>query len=367
MAAADVTRFSGRTAWARSLETPLRAFLRTETGSAAVLLAATVAALVWANVDASSYRRRLGHHAVDPASAAPGSRSTLRRLGQQRPDDVLLLRRRARGAARVRPRRAARAAALRAAACSRASAGWWWRSAIYLALNAGHAVRARLGRGDVDRHRVRARACSRSSGPRFPDRLRAFLLTVVVVDDIVALVVIAIVYTRVRRPGPAARRASALFGADPGRRRGADPRSERVYFVLGVAAWVALLESGVDPVVVGLAMGLLTYAAPGRARRPRAGDASCFRRFREQPTPELARSARLGLESAISPNERLQQLLPPVDELRDRPAVRARERRRSRSTATCSRERFSSPITLGILLGYVVGKPLGIVGELRGC
>ena len=48
-------RFSGRTAWARSLETPLRSFLRTETGGAAVLLGATVLALVWVNVDASSY------------------------------------------------------------------------------------------------------------------------------------------------------------------------------------------------------------------------------------------------------------------------------------------------------------------------
>src|SRR3954449_12794823 len=55
MAAADVTRFSGRTAWARSLETPLSSFLRTETGSATILLAATLVALVWANADASSY------------------------------------------------------------------------------------------------------------------------------------------------------------------------------------------------------------------------------------------------------------------------------------------------------------------------
>src|SRR2546423_5906235 len=46
---------SERTAWARSLETPLRDFLRTETGSAAFLLAATIAALVWVNVDARSY------------------------------------------------------------------------------------------------------------------------------------------------------------------------------------------------------------------------------------------------------------------------------------------------------------------------
>src|ERR687886_2224096 len=55
MAAAAAARFTGRTAWARSLQTPLREFLRTETGGAAVLLAAATAALVWVNVDAGSY------------------------------------------------------------------------------------------------------------------------------------------------------------------------------------------------------------------------------------------------------------------------------------------------------------------------
>src|ERR671935_2667978 len=54
-AATDTARFSGRTAWARSLEAPLRSFLRTETGSASFLLAAAVAALVWANLHQSSY------------------------------------------------------------------------------------------------------------------------------------------------------------------------------------------------------------------------------------------------------------------------------------------------------------------------
>ena len=52
---ASTGRFTGRTAWTRNLETPLREFLRTETGSAAVLLAAAVAALVWVNVDDRSY------------------------------------------------------------------------------------------------------------------------------------------------------------------------------------------------------------------------------------------------------------------------------------------------------------------------
>jgi Na+/H+ antiporter 1 len=49
------SRFSLRTVWARSSQTPLRRFLRTETASAAVLLAATQAAPAWANTDPSSY------------------------------------------------------------------------------------------------------------------------------------------------------------------------------------------------------------------------------------------------------------------------------------------------------------------------
>src|SRR2546421_2435107 len=87
-------------------------------------------------------------------------------------------------------------------------------------------------------------------------------------------------------------------------------RSGPVYLVFGVAAWVAMFESGVDPVVVGLAMGLLTYAYPAaRGDLERATD--LFRLFREQPTPELAREARLGVQSAISPNDRLQLLYHP--------------------------------------------------------
>jgi len=52
---ASASPFSLRTAWTQNLQTPLRQFLRTETGSAAVLLAATVAALAWANIDPSGY------------------------------------------------------------------------------------------------------------------------------------------------------------------------------------------------------------------------------------------------------------------------------------------------------------------------
>src|SRR6266853_4152126 len=46
---AQATVYAGRTAWARNLATPVRDFLSTETGSATVIVAATIAALLWAN------------------------------------------------------------------------------------------------------------------------------------------------------------------------------------------------------------------------------------------------------------------------------------------------------------------------------
>src|SRR5262245_66034042 len=130
--------------------------------------------------------------------------------------------------------------------------------------------------------------------PRFPDRLRAFMLTVVVVDDIVALIVIATVYTEELDVGPLLL-ALALFGLLV--------LARRLPFgggfscaVLGAATWLALLESGVEPVVIGLAMGLLVFAVPApRESLERATER--FREFREQPTAELrSEERRVGKE-----------------------------------------------------------------------
>ena len=69
-------------------------------------------------------------------------------------------------------------------------------------------------------------------------------------------------------------------------------------------------ESGIDPLISGLAIGLRHQRLPaGRADLERVTELT--RSFREQPTPELARSAQLGVASAISPNERLQYRLHP--------------------------------------------------------
>ena len=168
-----------------------------------------VAALVWVNVDASSYASLWGTRAVDPARR-PRHRAGSARLGELGADDVLLLRRRARGAPRVRHGRAARAAARSRCRSSPASAGWPCRSRS-TSRSTPARVGARLGGGDVDGHRVRARA-ARARRAALPDRLRAFMLTVVVVDDVVALVRDRASSTAGTSPAALADRRSRLLG-----------------------------------------------------------------------------------------------------------------------------------------------------------
>jgi Na+/H+ antiporter NhaA/2-hydroxychromene-2-carboxylate isomerase len=227
--------------------------------------------------------------------------------------------------------------------------------AIYLALNAGRSSAHGWGVA-MSTDTAFALGVLALVGPRFPDRLRSFVLTLVVVDDLVALVVIATVYTSSLDAWPLVA-ALALFGCVLAAQR-LRLRPGALYAVLAAGIWISLHESGVDPVVTGLAMGLLTYAAaPARGDLERA--TQLFRRFREQPTPELARSARLGLESAISPNERLQHRFHSGTSYVVVPLFALANAGVEISGGSLSRA-FSSPLTLGILLGYLLGKPAGV-------
>jgi Na+/H+ antiporter NhaA len=228
---------------------------------------------------------------------------------------------------------------------------------IYLAFNAGRSSAHGWGTA-MSTDTAFALGLLALVGPRFPDRLRAFILTVVVVDDIVALVVIATVYTETLHVVPLLAAVAFLGGVLVARSLGV--RAGLAYAALGVAAWVGLLKSGVEPVVIGLAMGLLVYAYPtGRASLERATER--FREFREQPTAELARAAGVELRSATSANERLQQLFHPWTSYVIVPLF-ALANAGIAINGSFLAQAFSSPITLGILVGYVVGKPVGILG-----
>jgi Na+/H+ antiporter NhaA len=229
--------------------------------------------------------------------------------------------------------------------------------AVYLAFNAGSDSAGGWGVA-MSTDTALALGLLALAGRRFPDRLRAFLVTVVVVDDLIALGVIATVYSEDLSISAFAM-ALYFFGLMLVLRQ-IGVRVGLVYFVLGAATWVALLKAGVDPIVVGLLMGLLTYATPPeRSQLERATER--FREFREQPTPHLARSAGVDLRRAVSPNERLQALYHPWTSYVVVPVFALANAGIAVNGDLLSRA-YGSPITLGILVGYLAGKPVGIVG-----
>ncbi len=350
--------FAGRTAWTRNLETPLRTFVRTETGSAAVLLAATLAALIWVNVDASSYASvwgtelsfELGTHGISQDVHGWVNNGLMTffffvvGLEARREFD--------RGELRERRRLALPLAA--------GLGGILVPVAIFLAVNAGEPSAHGWGAA-MSTDTAFALGMLALVGRRLPDRLRAFMLTFAVVDDIVALLVIATVYTSELHVDALVVGVATLLAVVAAVRIGV--HRGLVYAVLGTVAWAAFFESGVDPLVVGLVMGLLTNASPvARGELERATD--LFRHFREQPTAELARSARMGLESALSPNERLQLLYHPWTSYLIVPVFALANAGVAIDAEVLSRA-ATSPVTLGILVGYVVGKPVGVFGVTR--
>jgi Na+/H+ antiporter NhaA len=190
-------------------------------------------------------------------------------------------------------------------------------------------------------------------------RLRVTMLAVAVVDDLLALLVIATVYTDHVSVMPLIV-AVALFGVLVALRYAPLMWRGQAAVLVGVGLWAALYKSGIDPVVAGLAIGLVTTAYP-----PARGDleraTQLARSFREQPTPQLARSAQLGVASAISANERLQYRLHPWTSYVIVPLFALANVGIELNGGLLS-DAIRSPITLGIVCAYVIGKPVGILG-----
>ncbi|HJU36222.1 MAG TPA: Na+/H+ antiporter NhaA [Gaiellaceae bacterium] len=357
MAETDVsaTPFSGRTAWTRNLQTPLRSFLSTETGSAAVLLAGVVAALVWANADPASYERVW----TTTLSIRIGGGSLSQDLRGWINSGLMaffffvigLEARREFDLGELRERRRVALPLLAGVGGMVAPVG------IYLAVNAGGGAVHGWGTA-MSTDTAFALGLLALVGKGLPDRLRAYLLTIAVVDDIVALLVIAIAYSS-SISTVALVVGLGLFGCILVV-RAADIHFGPVYFVLGLAVWVALFKSGVDPVVAGLLGGVIALAYPAqRSDLERASD--LFRLFREQPTGDLARTARSAVRLAVSPNERLQTLWHPWTSYAIVPLF-ALANAGVHLSGSFLAQAYTSRVTLGILLGYVVGKPIGIVG-----
>jgi Na+/H+ antiporter NhaA len=344
-----------RTEWARNLETPLRRFLRTETSGAAVLLAATIAALAWSNIDPRGY--------ADTWHTVLGIRSGTRELADSWQGWINsglmalfflvagLEARREFDMGELRERRRLVLPLLVALG------GIIVPVTIYLAINAGQASASGWGAA-MSTDTAFALGFLALLGSAVPDRVRTYLLTFALVDDIAGIIVIAVVYGGHLDLPALGVGLAILAGVLVARWRGV--RSGPFYLLLGFAAWVAFFESGIDPVVVGLVLGLLALAYPA-ARSDLEHASQSFRLFREQPTPELAREARESVRLAISPNDRLEQLFHPWTSYLIVPLFALANAGIAVSGSFLARA-FTSPITLGVLLGYVLGKPAGTLG-----
>jgi protein-disulfide isomerase len=181
---------------------------------------------------------------------------------------------------------------------------------------------------------------------------------VFVVDDLVALLVIVFAYSDHINMAQVMIAVAAFLVWIAGLALRIDV--PLAYALLGLTMWGALLASGIEPVVAGLAIGLTASAyTPSRGDLEEAS--GLFRLFREQPTPELARAASTRLTSTLSPNARLQRVFHPWTSYVIVPLF-GLANAGIHIDGSFLAHAYTTPITLGILFAYVVGKPVGVVG-----
>jgi Na+/H+ antiporter NhaA/predicted DsbA family dithiol-disulfide isomerase len=194
--------------------------------------------------------------------------------------------------------------------------------------------------------------------PKYPARLRIFLLTLAVVDDIGALCVIALFYSDRIVVAPLVVSAVLIFALAAVRFLPA--ARGPAYAVLGFALWVALFMAGIHPTLAGVAVALLIPVfTPDRRQVEQTVD--IIRAFRQSPNSQYARAATRGLRESISINERLQTDVGPYVSFVVLPLfalANAGVRLDMASVAAALR----SPLTWGIVAGLVVGKFIGITG-----
>jgi Na+/H+ antiporter NhaA len=351
----DVSAPAGRTAWARNLAAPIRGYLHAETGGAVILVAAALAAILWANIDNASYEEvwhthlaiSLGGHELGTDLHGWVNEGLMALfflvvgLEAKRELDLGELRERQRLAIPV----------------TAGIGGMVFGAGLYILINlGGDGIDGWGAAVSTDTALALGALVLISRGRAI--RLRVFLLTVVVIDDVVALLIIAFAYSddiSLTALGIALGLFAVLYAL---RWAGSSWRIPAAIFV-GFGIWLAMFESGVDPVIAGLAIGLITSAYPP-PRDSLERSTELTRQFREQPTPASAYSASQSLTAAISPNERLQyrlhpwtsQVIVPLFALANAGIVLSGD-----ALSAAAR----SSVTIGIVVALVVGKPLGIL------
>ena len=339
---------------AAQLSAPVRRFMRTEAASAGLLVVGTVVALAWANSPWSDSYERLWNTGF---SLRLGSWVVAADLRQWVNEGLMVFffflvgmevrRELQMGELTQRNRLSVPTLA--------ALAGLVVPALIYLAFNAGGPGGHGWGIPMATDTAFLLGALA-LVGPRCPTQLRVFLLSLSVVDDIGALTAIAVFYSESVQVAALAVAAVCVLAFYLLTRlqvwRGP------AYFAVGAVMWLAMDASGVSPTIGGVVLGLLVSAYPPR-RDAVESAGTLARAFRQSPQPALARQAKLSVERAISPNERIGALLEPWSGYVVVP-VFALANAGVHLSADLLDRALTSPVTLGVFVALVVGKPLGV-------
>ncbi|RMI05158.1 Na+/H+ antiporter NhaA [Cellulomonas triticagri] len=339
-----------------SVTPSVRDFLATEAGSAVFLLGATVLALVWANSPmASSYDAlwstsagfHLGpfgldldlHHWVNDAAMAVFFCVVGLEINREITSGEL------------RDRRTIAVPALGALG------GLAVPAVIYLLFTAG--TEAAHGWGVVmSTDTAFLVGILALFGPACPDRLRLFLLTLAIVDDIGAITVMAVFYNDgvdVAALAVAGVLVAALLALRWLRVWRLTP-----YVLVGAALWLAVNASGVHATLAGVLVGLLL---PSRAMArdhvdavPRWADG-----LAAEPTADREHLTELAARAAVPAGERLQRVLHPWSAYVVVP-VFGLANAGVRLDGEALRAAATSPVTIGVAVALVAGNTIGITG-----
>jgi NhaA family Na+:H+ antiporter len=202
--------------------------------------------------------------------------------------------------------------------------------------------------------------CLALLGTRIPKSLRVFMLSLAVIDDIGAIIVVAIGYGSeiVWLPiglallGFMAVKAMAFLGI----------RSITLFFIVGGLIWLAVDASGIHPTVVGVILGLMTPTNKWVSDDRLHSIMACVVAYPpgdhwsgDTPDRKVLKAAESAAREALSPVERLELLLHPWVGFVVMPLFAF-----ANAGVVVSGEHFIPSLTVAVCLGFVLGKPVGI-------
>ena len=190
-------------------------------------------------------------------------------------------------------------------------------------------------------------------GSRVSPRLKLFLLTLAIVDDIGAIAVIAIFYSEGLSLTWLGVAVALLLSLRFLRR--VRVWTTPVYAVVGAVVWYATYKSGVHATIAGVAMGLMTPALPLLSRE----EADDIADDLVEPSAEQVRDAAFRIRECVSVGSRLETLLHPFTSFVIIPIFALANAGIVLSGSTIA-DSITSPVTLGVVAGLVIGKPVGI-------